>query len=548
MRVSNAILARNSEQEYAQQLHLFADSGAGVIHVRTNEIVRSVLATRQAILAEQGNQLIEWNIVNGFQTIEIANMFSINADEGEKVIDPGQVIARPMSRVKDTVEGFIYYVLVNFHPWIESPVVTHFIQTYSHVLPATSVRLVLITPDRPMPEVVADNVMSVPFHPPGHEELKASFNLILQSVQDEDIVEVNEEDIDKICFAGAGMSKESFDMYSSLAIVEASTEDKVRQDDIVKGISRGKTDIVNKNDLLELYPIENIDNVGGMDNLKTWVRKRQDCYTDEAADAGIEPPKGMVFVGPPGTGKSLAAKAVAGVLGVPLVRFDFGRVFNSLVGASEERMRTALSMVQSMAPCVLFCDEIDKGLGGIGGSGDSGTSNRVLGTFLTWLQDNETPVFTMVTANNITALPPELMRRGRFDAIFSSSLPDDVERREILRIHLHKRGKDIHDFAAKGIDAVVKASNGYVGAEIESAVKDGLIDAFSDKKDFSMAYVEKALKDMVPLSKSYSKEISAMTAWAHANATPASVSEAKPKGATTPTKRSVRSRRAHTTH
>jgi SpoVK/Ycf46/Vps4 family AAA+-type ATPase len=234
----------------------------------------------------------------------------------------------------------------------------------------------------------------------------------------------------------------------------------------------------------------------------------------------------MVFVGPPGTGKSLSAKAVASEFGVPLLRFDFGRVFNSLVGSSEQRMRQALKAVESMSPCVLFCDEIDKGLAGLGGSGDSGTSQRVFGTFLTWLQENKAPVFTMITANNIWQMPPEMMRRGRFDAIFASSLPNDQERIDILKIHLDKVGKlDILPSTKRtqrtALAGFLAASNGYVGSEIESAVQDGLIEAFYKEETFTIDHVTDALREMVPLSTSYKIPIVAMVMWAQQNATPA---------------------------
>lgn len=168
------------------------------------------------------------------------------------------------------------------------------------------------------------------------------------------------------------------------------------------------------------------------------------------------------------------------------------------------------------------CDEIDKGLGGIGGSaGDSGVSSRVLGSFLTWLQDCTKPVFVMVTANNVTGLPPEMMRRGRFDAIFSTTMPTPRERREVLKIHLRIRGRDIKKFPEEDVAEFVQLSEGYVPAEIESAVKDGLVDAFSEDEEFTIKHVIEALKVMVPLSKSFAKQIDAMTEWAKNNATPA---------------------------
>lgn len=214
------------------------------------------------------------------------------------------------------------------------------------------------------------------------------------------------------------------------------------------------------------------------------------------------------------------AKAVASVLGVPAVRLDFGRVFSKFVGDSENRVRAALAMVESMAPVVLFVDEIDKGLGGAGsGGGDSGTSSRVLGSFLTWLQENKSKVFTIVTANRIDGLPPELLRRGRFDGIFSVGLPNADERLEVLRIHLRKRNQDIK--ALSNVEPFVRKSEGYVPAEIESAVKDALIAAFAtEERVLTVAHLVKALDDMIPMSVSHKAAIDRIVEWAAANATP----------------------------
>lgn len=218
------------------------------------------------------------------------------------------------------------------------------------------------------------------------------------------------------------------------------------------------------------------------------------------------------------TGKSLVAKAIASVLGIPLVRLDFGRVFSKYVGDSESRVRAALNMVEAMAPCVLFVDEIDKGLGGIGSGGDSGTSMRVLGSYLTWLQELQSPVFNMVTANRVNGLPPELLRRGRFDQIFSVTMPNENERRDVLAIHLRRRGRNIGMFKQAEVLAYLQASTGYVPAEIESAVKDALIMAYSRGSEFKMAHLLEALRDLVPLSKSHASQIAEIVEWAANNA------------------------------
>lgn len=171
------------------------------------------------------------------------------------------------------------------------------------------------------------------------------------------------------------------------------------------------------------------------------------------------------------------------------------------------------------------CDEIDKGLGGIGGSGDSGTSNRVLGSFLTWLQDCTHPVFVMVTANNVTGLPPEMLRRGRFDAIFSTSLPSPDDRRKVLEIHLRLRSRNIKDYPAQEVDELVALTEGYVPAEIESAVKDALVDAFEEDTEVTIKHIKKAVTSMVPLSKAFGPQIAAMNEWAKNNATPAGLTD-----------------------
>jgi SpoVK/Ycf46/Vps4 family AAA+-type ATPase len=319
------------------------------------------------------------------------------------------------------------------------------------------------------------------------------------------------------------MTKIDFETHLSVSIVNRSEDDESPLiDSLLEGIAKGKTEIVNKTDILELRHPESMNNVGGMENLKEWINMRKRAYSQEAKDFGIDPPKGIVLVGIPGTGKSLASTAVAGELGIPLVRLDFGRVFNSLVGSSEQRVRDALRMCENMSPCVLHVDEIDKGLGGIGGSGDSGTSSRVLGTFLSWLQDNKKAVFTVVTANNIQGLPPELLRRGRFDDIFSTGFPSAQERREVLNIHLRKRGWSLDDYEASEIASVVNASRGYVPSEIEQAVKDALIAAFVDDEDLEMQHIVAELKAMVPMHVVHNEVIQVMAAWMRDNAKPAS--------------------------
>ena len=537
MDVSNTHSSRHSENDFGKQFLMLVDSGAGVIHVRTQEILRAVVAIRKTILLDKGAHH-EWDVVNGTRSFTLQN-YTDEATPGDNNPDIAAAFQSPLGAMRDGAGGeqTKYFVYVNPHVYMENnPHMHQLLLMYNEYLPSCKVCVVMVTPDAPLPESPAsDAILALHFTTPGHDELRKSLTSVVANSSPDftNGITLSEDDMDRICHTGAGMSLLQFETYLSLSAVKAARDgaDELDAQNIVDEVQLGKTEIVNSSDILELYKSTDIGDVGGMENLKEWIKRRSRCYSDEAKEFGVEPPKGMVLVGPPGTGKSLVAKATAGELGVPLVRFDFGRVFSSYVGSSEQRIRTALRQVEAMAPCVLFCDEIDKGLGGISGGGgsDSGVSMRVLGSFLTWLQDCDYPVFTMVTANNIDGLPPELLRRGRFDAIFSTALPTPKERRDVLTIHLRKRGRDIEDFDEEEIQSIMDACDKYVPAEIESAVKDGLVNAFSEGETLTAQHLIDAFAVMVPLSKAFAAQIEKMSEWAKNNATPVSLTEEQRK-------------------
>lgn len=525
MDISSSFASRDSAETLTKQIQLLSNAGVSLIQVRTNEITRAAISLRTAVLANK-DKYTEWDIVNGFKEYTLGTVYDLNV-KGDGNSDIINAFKMPLDTLGDQSETrFVAYL--NPHMFFENnPYLTQMIIHYASILPNTAPRttLLLLTPDVPMPQNVSNYITTVIMDAPGRNELLDTLHGIFSGAGIQD--RLSDEDKNKIAAVGAGMALEEFENYVSLAIIDAlQTNDTVTTEDIIKRVSIGKTAIVSKTDLLELYPSESINNVGGMDNLKTWIKKRAACYSDSAREFGVEPPKGLVLLGLPGCGKSLISKTISSILGVPLVRLDFGKMFNSLVGASEERMRTALRQIESMAPVVVLVDELDKGLGGAGGGGDSGTSSRVLGTFLTWLQECTAPVFSVVTLNNVDGLPPELLRRGRFDAIFSTTLPSPEERMDVLRIHLKKRGRDLKKFDQH--DRFIELSKGYVPAEIESAVKDGIVNAFSADEKFSMAHVLQALETMVPLSRAFETQIARMEEWASKNATPASAGKTIP--------------------
>ncbi|MBD2862922.1 AAA family ATPase [Paenibacillus oceani] len=253
--------------------------------------------------------------------------------------------------------------------------------------------------------------------------------------------------------------------------------------------------------------------------MKAWLNKRNDSWSEEAVRYGLSAPKGVLLTGVPGCGKSLVAKAVSSLWTLPLLRLDVGKLFGMWIGTSESKMRSAIQMAEAIAPCVLWIDEIEKGFRGVGAIGDSGTANRVFGTFLTWMQEKTKMVFVIATANDISGLPPELMRKGRFDEIIFVDLPNAEERRQIVRLHLQKRLKKLLDEAE--IDTIVRKTDGFSGAELEQVILSGLFEAFAERRDVVMQDILQAVQATVPLSVTQTEKIDALRKWAQERAIPA---------------------------
>jgi SpoVK/Ycf46/Vps4 family AAA+-type ATPase len=270
-----------------------------------------------------------------------------------------------------------------------------------------------------------------------------------------------------------------------------------------------------------------VDDIGGLENLKLWMDIRKNAFTRKAREFGLPTPRGILLVGLPGCGKSLSAKATSNALGVPLIRFDIGRVFGGLVGQSEQNMRMAIQTIEAIGNCVVWIDELEKAFAGAGGSGasDSGVTQRVFGTFITWMQENDSAAFIVATVNRIESLPPELLRKGRFDEIFFVNLPGKRERETIFDIHIRKRDRDSKNF---DINALAEASEDFSGAEIEEAVITGLYSAFYDEaRELKTEDIVKAVKETVPLAVSAKSSLDAMKTWAQKNAVNASKLEGK---------------------
>jgi ATP-dependent 26S proteasome regulatory subunit len=330
---------------------------------------------------------------------------------------------------------------------------------------------------------------------------------------------------------GQGMTASAFETALALSITEHGEEFSSMEGfsaEYITNIMRTyKTKLLKKTNVLELQQPVSEEDVGGLDLFKGWMRQRKATYTEEAKEAHVTPSRGVMVIGPPGTGKSLLAKAAGSILNLPVIRFDVGRVFNAYIGTSEQTMRSVLAQIDATSPCVLMLDEIDKGFSGMsGGSNDSGTTARVFGTFLTWMQERDQmnrPVFLIATANRIHGLPPELLRKGRIDEIFSVNMPNETEREEIVKIHLRKRKQAIPRKSDKA--AITRITEGLVGAEIESLIEDALVMSLdSGEAKVTFELIEQASSYLKPMAKTREAEFSEMRKWADENARPASTS------------------------
>src|SRR5213075_2269755 len=343
-------------------------------------------------------------------------------------------------------------------------------------------------------------------------QLKNSFKKIIEDVKQfkQVKIDLDEAGRERLLQAALGLTLGEAENVFAKIIVK---DERLCGED-VNEVFAEKQQIIRKSGLLEYYATnETFSHVGGMAVLKEWLQKRALAFTDEARAFGLPAPKGVLMLGVQGCGKSLCAKAVSSLWQLPLLRFDMGRMFGSLVGSSEENVRRAIAVAESVAPAILWVDEIDKAFAGSQGSGatDGGTTARVFGTFLTWLSEKTAPVFVVATANDITQLPPELMRKGRLDEIFFVDLPSDEERREIFRIHLARRGRDPQRF---DVESLAACSENFSGAEIEQAVISALYDAFYAKVELNSELVLEALRQTVPLAKTMDEQIDRLRNWA----------------------------------
>ena len=457
-----------------------------------------------AEMARPAKKVYTWSITRGLQPAPAAGGAALT-------------VLAALEYVERCAEDAIF-VFRDLHASINDSIIIRRLRDLASQLKNTRKTVIIVAPILRLPAELEKDVTVVDYSLPSYDELGELLDVIIDKMR-RDGAEVNtdltSETREQVIKAAQGLTLSEAENVFARSLVEKRAFD-------VETILSEKEQIVRKSGLLEYYPATaKFADVGGMDVLKDWLKNRKSGFTQKARDFGLPEPRGILLLGVQGCGKSLSCKAVASLWNLPLLRLDVGKIFSGIVGSSEQNIRRAIQVAESVAPVVLWMDEMEKGFAGVQSSpfSDAGTTSRVFGTFITWLQEKTAPVFVVATANDVSQLPPELLRKGRFDEIFFVDLPEAKERDEIFRIHLSKRKRDPGKF---DIAAFAAASDGFSGAEIEQVIVSSLFDAFGSGADLTNEIILKSIDESVPISVTMAEQIAGLRMWAEKRARKAS--------------------------
>ena len=501
-------MAATPPQRFLEELDTLVRARYPLVYLVTSEEQR-IEAILTGLADTHGKALFGWTATKGLRPIG-----------GAKAAPPPDA-REPLAALAaiEKLSEPALVVLKDFHPYLADPAVVRATRDLAHALKSTYTTVLLVSPVLTLPPELEKEISVLDVPLPTAQDLLQLLKEIVGVVRQNRraVVDLRREDVEALVQAARGLTLSEAESAFAKAIA---TDGRLSRDDVGLVLAE-KRQVVRKSGVLEYHPTDaGLSEVGGLGVLKQWLERRGAAFSEAARAFGLPEPKGLLLLGVQGCGKSLTAKAIAAQWGLPLLRLDIGRIFSGLVGSSEENLRRAIHVAESVAPVVLWVDEIEKGLAGAqSGASDGGVSARVFATLLTWLQEKTAPVFVVATANRIEALPPELLRKGRFDEIFFVDLPDAAERREILRIHVAKRRRDP---AAFDLAALAARSEGFSGAELEQAIVAALHEAFADRVELAQGHLDRAVAESLPLSTTLREEIARVREWARARTRPAS--------------------------
>ncbi len=496
----------------AKLTHYIRAGYAGLYLVSREE--QRVEAELKAIAANLSHRLFAWSATAGL--IDTADGASRGCEDPMEVL--GAVAGLPENSI---------VLLRDYHVFFEdpNPMLIRMVKDQVRQGKLKGKTLAVLGCRLKLPPELEREFTVVDFALPGAEALRQVLSGILESATTEGrtTVQPDQEATAVLIDAARGLTSSEAEDAFALSMVESGQLQAAI-------VAREKAQAVKKNGLLELIETtESLASIGGLDLLKDWLGKRREAFTPRAIEYGLPTPKGVLMLGIPGCGKSLTAKATASVFGVPLLRLDAGRIFAGLVGQSESNLRSVTQTAEAIAPCVLWIDEVEKGFAGSRSSGatDGGTSSRVFGSFLSWVQEKTAPVFIVATANDVSQVPPEMLRKGRFDEMFFIDLPNREEREAIWQIQITKFGREPGSFDLRQL---ARTTDGFTGSEIEQAFIEALYRAFERDEEPTDLTIGEALTDFVPLSKLMGGEIASVRSWAKGRARPATNQERERPG------------------
>ena len=464
-----------------EQLIKYVDAGYPIIFINSFEEIKTDAIIKEVMGGREG---LEWNGAKGFVDFRTKQPLikGKNLVETLRLLDSDNELDRKFLVLKDAI-GFL-----------EEQEVTALLKDVAlQISQGLDTVIVIVSSIVKIPKELEKFITIVELEYPTQDEIKKQ----ISRFSEEQDSPISDSLLEEMSISFKGLTE--FEIESLLATALAQNGMFTRQD--LNLIFEQKQQMIMKSGILEMIPLkERPDDIGGLESLKTWLRRKAKVYKsiNKAMDFGVDMPKGVLIAGVPGCGKSLAAKVTAQLFEVPLLRLDMGKIMGKYVGESEENMRKAISLAEAISPCVLWIDELEKAFAGIDGSGSEVTV-RLFGTFLTWMQEKTSPAFVIATANDITKLPPELMRKGRFDEIFYVGLPNRKERKKIFEIHIAKRRKS--DLSNIDLDMLVSKTEGYSGADIEGVVKDAVENTFADDKtSLSTDYIISSINNTHSLS------------------------------------------------
>ncbi|PYX69252.1 MAG: AAA family ATPase [Acidobacteria bacterium] len=532
--------------DVVERLKVLINSSTPIVIMETVEETRALQLVRTAS-ADLNMVVFEWTIADGLTrsgsnspALPSGTALQARINGARHAADPDAPDSRHAAiyNTQDPVQALAnletltleaVFVLKDFHRHMEDPVVVRRLRDVGQKF-STNRRTVIITaPAITVPPELASLVEFLDLPLPDRQRLR--------QIIDETLARLSKTHTFQGKLDGMGLDA----MANNLrGLTEEGAERAISQTlvaryglcaETVTDVLEAKKELLRRSEMLDFVEVsDTMASIGGLDNLKHWLAQRRGAWEDEARAFGLEPPRGMIILGVQGCGKSMCARAVAGEWKLPLVKFDTAAVYDKYVGETEKRIQKVFQVAEGLAPCVLWIDELEKVFAGSGpdsASADAGVSSRLLAAFLSWMQDRKAPVFVAATCNNVTALPPELIRKGRFDELFFVDLPNQAERKQIFAIQLAKRKRNPADF---DLNRVTTAADGYSGAEIESVVQTALYAAYSQKYPVTTQALLDALSGTVPLSTTRAEEIEALRTWARTRAVPASALDAIGEG------------------